>query len=177
MEIWTFVCLALMVVGFFAGAWEAYWLTAVALIGAFSFSNLTFQGTWAFIAANPGIVVGCGILFLAVGVVWSFFKWYRFVKTAAEHAKERLELEVTMYRPNAGFSYKVDTEEGRQQFMNNAKPWVSRYKARIAGWIAFWPLSMLWTVLTELLRDVFERIVEFFKGHYQRIVDKAFQAV
>lgn len=176
MEIWTFVCLVLLVVGFFAGAWEAYWLTAVALIGAFSFSNLTFGGTWAFIVANSGIVVGCGLLFLIIGVLWSFFKWYRFVKEAARKARERLQWEIDQYQSGCGYTYPVNTEEGRQQFLNNAKPWVSRYKARIAGWIVFWPLSMLWTVLTELLRDVFERIVEFFRGYYQRIVDKAFQA-
>lgn len=176
METWTFVCLVLLVVGFFAGAWEAYWLTAVALIGAFSFSNLTFDGAWAFIVANPGIVVGCGLLSLAIGILWSFFKWYRFVKEAARKARERLQCEIDHYKAGRGFSYSVDTEKGRQEFLDSTKPLVSRYKARIAGWIAFWPLSIIWTILTELLRDAFERIVDFFKGYYQRIVDKAFQA-
>lgn len=175
METWTIVCLALLGVGLLAGAWEAYWLTLLTFVGAFSFSNFTLIGTWGLIAMNPGVVFGCGLLFLAAGVLWSLFKWYRFVVKQAEDARRRLDIQISVYQSNRGYPYKMDTEEGRQDFLNDAKPLVSRYKARIAGWIAFWPLSILWTVLTELLQDVFERIVEFFKSYYQRIVDKAFQ--
>jgi hypothetical protein len=51
------------------------------------------------------------------------------------------------------------------------------YKASILLWMSFWPLSAIWTVLDDLVKEVFENIYQFLSTWLQSIADKAFASI
>lgn len=168
-----------LVLAFFAPAWESYSLATVGLFIAFCLSDITLSAVGTFIVTNPAFITAGILLFIAAGVIWSFAKWFRYCRFQAKRGRESLAREVENSKKwgshNSG--YDLVTEEGRCLFLNSFKPSVRENKARIAGWIAYWPLSIFWTVMTELLRDFFENVVSFFKKQYQAIADRAFGVV
>jgi len=171
------VLLVGLVVAFFAGAWEKYWLSTIALTIAFCVSGLTFSAIGAFVVANTALVVAGALSFVVVGILWSFFKWFRFCRAKANLGKEEIAQRfrnAERYQ-NPHDACEVDSQEKRLNFMLRFKPNVRYELDRIAGWIAFWPLSIFWTIVTELLRDVFVDVAKFFKKQYQTITDRAFQ--
>ena len=54
-------------------------------------------------------------------------------------------------------------------------PQVGEQKARIMGWMTFWPWSVLWFIVNDPIRRAFHAIFDWFHTTYQRMADKAFE--
>lgn len=109
---------------------------------------------WKPITAAPwqtiGIVVGG---FVLAGILWSVFSWFRLVQKKTNY-----------YREKYGDTL---TAEQMSDLKESIK--VSSHKARITGWIAFWPWSLFWT----LTGDFFNMIYDAMVNVYQNITNRA----
>ena len=108
---------------------------------------------WKDIVAAPwqtiAIVVG---VFALGGVIWSAFKWFRYVQKV-----------VNRYTEENG---KVLTESQMGRLEMEISPY--RNKARITGWIAFWPWSLFWTITGDFFNMLYDSMV----GVYQSISNR-----
>jgi hypothetical protein len=125
--------------------------------------------------------------YLAFGaLVWSFTKWYLFLK-AFQCAREeaiRAFLEGRAYT-NSLASRKeglssATPEEIRtgivyQKYQNTRlcdTPLASDYKGKIIAWMCWWPLSMIGTLLNDPVRKFFNLAYLRLSGYYQRMANR-----
>lgn len=95
------------------------------------------------------------ILFIGyfiVGVVWVFIKWYSTVHMAIRDKKNGIW---PIYKE---FPLKV-----------------SDYKAKIYGWLIFWPFSATWTIFNDPIRHFANFVFHNISGTLQKISDNAYK--
>ena len=56
-------------------------------------------------------------------------------------------------------------------------PRVIDCKSRITMWMALWPWSLLWTVVNDLIKRLWEEIYNFLRAIYQAVINHAFRNV
>ena len=56
-------------------------------------------------------------------------------------------------------------------------PQASDYKPEIITWMAFWPVSLLWTILDDFVKELFENIYQATAAWMQRIADREFKGI
>lgn len=101
-------------------------------------------GLWALITDKPAQVILVSVGYLIIGVVWSFFKYYTYVKKRQREGASKTTL---LSEDNSG---------------------------RVMGWIAFWPASMVGHVLGDGIYRMFQWIYEQFKDVYPKIVNAVY---
>jgi hypothetical protein len=91
--------------------------------------------------------------YLLIGVVYSILKWISFIRQ------------------------KVKTDfEGRLRIQGVPEsPKVDVHSTRIIGWMSFWPCNLVWTLLNDPVRRLFELTFEYTKSIFQRIADRAYE--
>lgn len=98
--------------------------------------------------------IGLGVLiYAAAGVLWSIYRWFRFVKSKADE-----------FRRKYGSSL---TDSQRRDLKSEIS--VSSNKSLITGWIAYWPWSLVWNITGDFFKTIYENL----QGIYQKITDKA----
>jgi len=95
---------------------------------------------------NPLHVLAFIGLYLLSGLLYSFFKWWRFLLS------EKKKWSYTWEGVNA---------EKRKEAIERYMPSVSNHLDSIAVWIVYWPFSLLWTLLSDILNRV---IVNIWNG-------------
>lgn len=121
--------------------------------------------------------------YLALGTVWSFVKWWSFLmdfRRAFRAARDEfLAARGAEYRVEElqDFLRYHDVSKGRygSSIARLRKPVAQDNKGRIVAWTAFWPFSFVGTVLDDPVRRLCEVSFDWFKGLYQRLVDRLFQ--
>jgi len=111
-----------------------------------------------FLYANYLSLVYAVLAFLVIGSLWSFFKWFCFIKEKIE------ELENNKARATA----KGWGPECWVDYVTEKMPKASESKSLIAAWIAYWPFSMA----SWVLKDFVEFLVTSLIGVYDRITKK-----
>lgn len=118
----------------------------------------------SFVAFSTGLssytaaqIILCSITYLSLGVVWSLFKWDRFmqspdVQRALKSAKESLSRAKHLY----GNTALIDSV----YFPKVLTP--SWNKSRICTWITFWPLSILVFLLSDFVSAIFDRSAKIY---------------
>jgi hypothetical protein len=144
-----------------------------------------------FIKYHPGAVLVTILLYVVLGVVWSFFKWWLHVNEVVDGLKEErmrfLQRMKTKSGPHnadlEGLDISEDTpvpdslKEGWQKEVNYSLPKVSESKGRIAMWITYWPISALWSLIDDLIHKLAKRIVEYFRTWYEAIAKRALKRI
>jgi hypothetical protein len=97
--------------------------------------------------------------YLVFGVGYSLVKWMSFIRKDARETKERF-IEYDNLNPK-----------------NIHVPRVEDYSSRIIGWMIYWPCNLVWTLLDDPIRALFEWIFERTKGLYQHIANQAYASV
>lgn len=126
--------------------------------------------------------------YLAIGVIWSFVKWFSFLMNFRDAFREAR----TAYFEARGWpaNYGMNEEEtakfrqdvssyryGQYQFRGNSlneKPRATKNKGRITAWMAFWPFSFVGTMINDPLRRVFKILFDAFRSLYQKMSDRVF---
>lgn len=96
--------------------------------------------------ANWQVLLVFFLVYVSCGVAWSFYKWLHHVKKYIAENKNKC----------------------KQDLKNAFTLDVSYNKARIIGWIVYWPCSAFWT----LTGDFFTNLFDMLRNSYQNIVDK-----
>lgn len=105
--------------------------------------------------------------FFVLGAVWSLAKWWLFVKREAlEYREYRMSYLISNGISDATLDTIVpDHLKGR--ICEAKKPLARMHKNRIITWMVYWPFSMVWTILDEPWRLIYE----FMSRVFQRISD------
>jgi hypothetical protein len=113
-----------------------------------------FKWTWF----NLTDVLKFTAVYVLIGVLWSVVKWYFYL------VKIRKELKANLA---SGVRRVGDTRPRRSFAKNN--------KARITGWMAHWPFSIVGTIVGDFLLELWNTIYEWLSGVYERIETRVFK--
>ncbi len=155
-------------------------LSCVVFVGLSDFFFGT--GILSTIWHNPANIFLALLGYLGVGLLWSFPKWWFYVR------KLRGELLTTMaaYRKQYRIdpAAKLDPAQLDRFHSFTAHRWVdaipplaSQHKILILNWMMYWPFSIIGTLCDEPLKKAFTAIFEAFRGVYQKISESAFRGV
>ena len=118
-----------------------------------------------FVQAYWKDILALAAVYVALGLGWSVAKWCFFVLDLREKYDQFL------------LDHK-DTKFTAWDLMcavGDLPPRAAKHKSEIVSWIAYWPISVLWTLLHDFFRKVFNRIYDLFAGVFQRISDSQFK--
>ncbi|MBU1179759.1 hypothetical protein KJ885_02345 [Patescibacteria group bacterium] len=176
------VCLLLIVaVEFERPGWATVSVIATfLLLGFFGDFNV-----WLAVKGNPLIALGFFFAYVVVGVLWSFGKWWFFVRNKRD---EYEECKARFLRDKGIENTSVVPDnlkkEWSQQFGRYAtrdyyggKPKARENKARILTWMIYWPWSMFWTLINDPIKRFFKFIYERLQKVYQKIADSVYKGV
>jgi hypothetical protein len=140
----------------------ALYLLAIHLFGdAAVFSALRAHPAYAYI--------GVPAFFLA-GALWALVKWWFYVKRKAlEYRESRLEFLVVNKVDGATLDTPVPDSLRARSFPRPRKPLARQNKGRITTWMVYWPLSMVWTLLDEPWRLIYEAMARLFQKISDRV--------
>ena len=134
-----------------AEGWAVF-LTVAALTGAVLFTD-------AFAGVRPAALLAILAVYLTCGVLWSIKKWYSFVVDCKNEMLRRY---------NTVVNKTAKGNETWESFSKDKQPKAADNKQRIVSWMALWPFSFTWWVLTwprhaftwcyERLTTLFDRI-------------------
>lgn len=141
------------------------------------------------------IVIGF-FAYLLIGTGWSIFKWYLYIRKEVTKFKkftadyilylkknEKWKGDLTHhfedfkssikrnYRPNGSDAYGDDLEE----VLGSIAPSAAYNKAKITSWIAFFPVSALWTLINDPVVAAVTFIYENVSGSFQKLSERMFK--
>lgn len=111
----------------------------------------SFTNLFEFVKENPGSIIVLILLYLIIGIIWSFFKWYLFIK---EQVKSK---EITI-----STKYRID---------------VTYNKKKIINWIIVWVPSITWFLINDPIRRVGNFIYNSLEKTYQNVSDSIWSKV
>lgn len=140
-----------------------FWCLVV-LLGACEF--WLFKGCltplFVYVKDNPGVVVFGAVSYLVLGVLWSFFRWYVYLKDYKRAKQEALKAELT-YNKTAVVRISED-------YINP-----SNNKSRLISWMGYWPLSVSWFLVNKPVTRLYNWIFEKVSATYQQISNSVFK--
>jgi hypothetical protein len=122
----------------------------------------------------------------AIGGVWSLFRWWRL------NSQKLAEYQLAMAPFRQQYAADSNHAGGQTPIFDGSfeewlavkrkvsfripdltayKPTARAYTWRIISWIAYWPWSMLWYALSDVLTRVFEHVYNMLQGTYRRITE------
>lgn len=135
---------------------------------------------------NPLITLYVILAYFGAGTFWAICRWWFFVKDQRE--------KYDVFK--ADWLHRHDVMDGivpdsmKAEFAHDAthfsyydankfelKPQVSNHKGRIYIWMAYWPASMLWTLINDPVKKTFRWIYTQIRGFLQRISDHVWAGV
>ena len=130
--------------------------------------------------------------YVAVGVVWSFVKWFSFLMAFRDKYREYKENFLTSLKLNPTGQVPDDQLGAFREYMSrqstyttsrsfrgndfSERPRANKNKSRIVAWMSFWPFSVVGTVLNDPMRRFFSWLFNQFKALYQQMSDRIFRA-
>ena len=150
--------------------------------------------------SNPWIIVGVGILYVGLGVIWTVFKWNLLCsRMANDYIQERtkfLQKYFTTDVPDnvpdslketwknavtySGNSYSATgrrLDYSIDHRISGVAPSVKNYMDELSFWVAFWMLDLLKDFFGEFLANFWMVIVNSIKGWLQRISDNKYKGI
>jgi len=174
---------------------ESHFLAGLALFG---FMWIVSSANGFSILDNPLVALMWLGIYLGIGVVWSFLKWFSFLFSKRDEVKrfknafvKRFGQPLTAegkinpqdmddfikYLNDQGYSAK-DKHNGRMtneiESQQDITPSVDGRFGDLTRWIVWWPFSAFWTILNDPLRRLAEAIVRMFRGAYTNLANRVF---
>lgn len=178
----------------FAGVWLWIWVGAFLIISScFCYKEDIANGIWILFAALIGyyliapdpihsivdssstLLFKALPLYLLAGLIWSFYKWVMKVRALGKQIAKAKE---TYGANEEGITNSLKSNEPAQDMLTRSqildKDYLPHLKEgynrnKIINWICFWPLSVVDYILSKLLKDLLELIVDAFTGVYNTI--------
>jgi hypothetical protein len=139
---------------------------------------------WGFITSHTVDFLLYVLAYLGTGVVWSFIKWFSFLVGFRDEFREVRDAWYSAHNLKVGDaltpeqqkdlddSYCYKTYKGQALLY---KPKAVKNKRRITCWMAYWPFSVVGTIINDPIRRLFKFLFNSFKALYQRIADHVFR--
>jgi len=181
-SIWFWI---VMVLGFLGLIWTTETespLLAATIVGASALVAHSIFGVsiFALVASNPLIAIGALFGYLVAGVLWAFPKWYFFVRNRRDQYLNQIRgfLRGCGYDQWDSATTVPDEYLDRyfKQFGQRRRsiiPLARDHKSRIIHWMAWWPFSMIWTLINDPIRHMFRWTWETLRGTFDAIARSA----
>lgn len=146
--------------------WSFAWL--IIFLGVLAWGS-TFN-PFAWMWHNPGTTLMAAALYIVVGVGWGFVKWMFHLHNEKDYIEANLadyktqynQALITVHSPfNGTFT---DYLESRKLISRAAKN-----KYLISIWMLWWPFSVLWTALHDVLRRFYNWVIEKYLYLFDKI--------
>lgn len=181
---------------FFSAVWFVLYLAFLQFLVKADF--------FSYIAHHPINTLLYIVGYLALGLIWSFIKWWMFTEKQAIIYKEkrckwlcemRKDLESRKGRTSqdekltAQLAYleniELETqvpdflmEEWKRRLSYSFEvPQVHNNKEKIAIWITYWPISLIWSLINDFIKKFVRTLVMKFKDVYQGITMSSFKGI
>jgi hypothetical protein len=115
-----------------------------------------------------------GVVYLIVGSVWSFIKWYMYSKNKLPAYKRELEYELKKYEVSSFRDLNDEDKKKVEKELSGLIPKVTNNKSRVISWIVYWPLSIVRYIFTEFLYDMFSGIFNLIKDYFQSVTNNMY---
>lgn len=162
------------------------WATILLIATVIGVQSLHVFDIIAYVAANALLSMAYAAGYVVVGVVWSFVKWFSFL---IKYRDKFRELKQSFLNKNniVGSIVPDGQKQAFDNYMQNMwqkpdytglkhglKPVAAENKAKITAWMAFWPCSMISTLMNDPVRRLFKFLFNTFKVLYQKMADAVF---
>jgi hypothetical protein len=154
---WIFLGVCLVLMGILLENEYEFWASAILLILVVAYGHHF---------SLAALLVG-GLSYLIVGGIWSLGKWYLFVQDYVQNRDKN--------EHKSWSSDKLTKEEQDEQWVKQAKTYLrpNNHKSKITGWISAWPVSIVWTVIRDSVKTVYNNLSK----QYEKIVDNCLSPV
>lgn len=115
-------------------------------------------------------------LYVVAGILWSIIRWTLFVRdTRDAYLAAKAAVDQTLPQDKIQARY----AEIQQEFKYSHKfpPQPLYFQEKIISWTAYWPVSIVSFVFSDLVVRFFNRIYKTFSGIYTKISDSAFSGL
>lgn len=125
-----------------------------------------------------------GVSYLAVGVVWSIFKWARHVRSSVKDYEADKDEALKKYKiedikdipkdthPSGEEMYDSPNKRLKEKHKSCKKECApSEQKDFISTCILFWPISLIWDCFENITISLVDNIIELTKGLYKRVTN------
>jgi hypothetical protein len=165
---WTLL-IALLVACEFSTVNENHWSFGWFLIFFAVLSYCSSFNAFAWMWHNPMATISWATLYIALGIGWGFVKWAFHLK----NEKDKIESMLSTLKANYAGKQKDTGPVYKDTFTDylEERGYISRAtknKTLISVWMFWWPFSVLWTSLHDVLRRFYDWAIE----HYMFIFDK-----
>lgn len=133
--------------------------------------------------------------YVAVGIVWGFVKWFFFLRKYKEYVDHSFNQfvesknipaeEIKSEKTKSSFSHYFANYQRHSRLSEFKTDWdssilrvvprASDYSSRISNWMMFWPISIIWSILDDLLINMWREIYNFFSGIHDKMVHAQFK--
>lgn len=144
----------------------AAYIAALVLLGNFS--------PIAWVLANPLQTAFIAGGYYIAGVVYTYFKWFRFcVSKKRDYLARKRE-----FLNSNGITGDEIPDHLRRHFGQTATaPQVRHHKSTILMWLTYWPFSLAGTFVADLIHNVFIGLYNHIAGSLQRVSDNVWKNV
>lgn len=163
------------------------WATVTLILSGIAVQLLGIANIWGFVTHHTVDALLYVLGYLAVGVVWSFIKWFSFLMGFRDRYREvkteffashGVPLDQALNKEQAeAFHHTLwrQSWNGYRGVNLSKRPSATNNKRRITAWMSFWPFSMAGTIINDPIRRLFKFLFNQLKASYQRIADHVFR--
>lgn len=152
------------------------------------------KNVFEYIASHPVKTLIFIFIYLIIGFLWSFVKWWLFVNKKAIAYKEKrcawlLSLKESSDRKKISIDGLTEITLETTVPDNLIEDWHRNYgyeknipkaiqhKKTISHWVLYWPISALWSLIDDFVGKVVRVIVVKFRIIYEAITKNAFRGI
>jgi len=131
---------------------------------------------WGYFCEHWVQVLLWTLVYLPIGVIWSFTKWFVFLRGIKLKYQDKLER--FMQLRNLVNTYEaVETADWRlalNSYENDdiRKPKVEDHKEDIIRWVVYWPFSIATTIVGDFVKHIVREIYAKVAHLYSKMVEK-----
>lgn len=115
--------------------------------------------------------------YLGLGVLWSIGKWWSYTSRQREHYDEAREKFLEERGNNGGMTdeLRYEWEDYVEKYRIEYKPKARNHKKRLVMWATYWPWSLAWTLLDDVVKRFLNFAIRKLQRVYQAISDYSFR--
>jgi hypothetical protein len=174
---------------------EFYGWSTFVCVGSLVFIQFLMKiNIYNYIKDNPNTIVLTFVIYLSLGLIWSFIKWVSFLYKFKQCREDKLKqfykhedyelnrenerLAVIGKAPLTHFTTKVSEFGFLNDIIYKNKTRMSKspsfidYKGDIVAWVIFWIPSLIGTLLNDFVGNLVIWIVNRFSALYQKLSNK-----
>jgi hypothetical protein len=131
------------------------WVILVLSIFYFFGGSVNIKSVGAFIVDQPDHALGILVSYFVIGLIWTIIKWYFFLLDIKDTLVEK-------FKRNAKLSPQFDIKEY----------YPSEYSQKLISWAIYWPLSCIWTIISNPVRRIFTWLINRLESTYIALTNR-----